>query len=222
MQRRLEIVRFFTETVAVSHVDRMTHATAFAAKADVVPGAEAIAAGLANGLADPGTALRTCAAKPRGTTRPGRTGQQMPTTPADNPNAAPVATLPAAMPAVAALPVAPAAAVDPMSAQPTISADSVNADAAEVAQVCAQAARLPDSFWKLSALRQRGWQPTRLILGVPNILIPQARSFAGGVGRFGVVAENAVEPDESEQGSEDLRPTMGRLLGRKADPQPIE
>ena len=64
MQRRLETVRFFTETVAVSHVDRMTHATAFAAKADVVPGAEAIAAGLADGLADPGTAFRTCAAKP--------------------------------------------------------------------------------------------------------------------------------------------------------------
>jgi len=66
MQRELEVVRFlFAETVAAGRGDRMTQASALATEAAVFRGADAIAAGLADELADPVTAFHTFAAAPR-------------------------------------------------------------------------------------------------------------------------------------------------------------
>lgn len=141
MQRELEVVRFlFAETVAAGRGDRLTHAAAVATEAAVFRGADAIAAGLADDIADPVAAFRAFAAAPRGITSPSRKGPQMTTTPTETPNPAPVAAPPAAMPAVAAAPEPPAAAAD--AAPSAMTADAVRAEAAEVAQVCAQAARL--------------------------------------------------------------------------------
>ncbi|WP_317889654.1 S49 family peptidase [Roseicitreum antarcticum] len=65
MQRELEVVRFlFAETVAAGRGDRLTHAAALATEAAVFRGADAIAAGLADDLADPVTAFHAFAAAP--------------------------------------------------------------------------------------------------------------------------------------------------------------
>ena len=144
MQRELEVVRFlFAETVAAGRGDRLTHASALATEAAVFRGTEAIAAGLADELADPVTAFRAFEAAPRGTTSPSRKGPLMTTTPSDTPNPAPVATAPTPLPAASVAPTTPeppanAAASDTA----TMTGDAVRAEAAEVAQVCAQAARL--------------------------------------------------------------------------------
>ncbi len=134
MQRELEVVRFlFAETVAAGRGDRLTQAGALATEAAVFRGTEAIAAGLADEVADPVTAFRAFAAAPRGTTSPSRKAPQMnatPETPIETP--APVASAPAVPPVDAATSTNPA----------TIIADAIRAEAAEVAQVCAQAARL--------------------------------------------------------------------------------
>lgn len=141
MQRELDVVRFlFAETVAAGRGDRLTQTAALATEAAVFRGTEAIAAGLADELSDPVAAFHAFAAAPRGTTSPSRKGPQMTTTPTETPNPAPVAAPPVAMPAVAAAPDAPAAAAD--AAPSAMTADVVRAEAAEVAQVCAQAARL--------------------------------------------------------------------------------
>lgn len=137
MQRELEVVRFlFAETVAAGRGDRLTHTAALATEAAVFRGADAIAAGLADDLADPVTAFHTFAAAPRGSSSSSRKGPQMTNTP----NPAPVAALPASTTTVASAAEPPVTAVDAASA--TMSADAVRAEAAEVAQVCAQAARL--------------------------------------------------------------------------------
>jgi ClpP class serine protease len=82
MQRELEVVRFlFAETVAAGRGDRLTHAAAIATEAAVFRGADAIAAGLADELADPVTAFhsfphpkkwRQTNARPDGTAQHGR------------------------------------------------------------------------------------------------------------------------------------------------------
>jgi signal peptide peptidase SppA len=134
MQRQLEVVRFlFAETVAAGRGDRLTHSAALATEAAVYRGAEAIAAGLADDLADPVTAFHAFAAAPRGTATPSRKGPQMTTAP-ETP------TEPTA-PAVGAPAIPP---VDAATSTNTASmtADAIRAEAAEVAQVCAQAARL--------------------------------------------------------------------------------
>ena len=160
MQRELEVVRFlFAETVAAGRGDRLMQAAALATEAAVFRGANAIAAGLADELADPVTAFRTFAAAPRGTNSPSRKGPQMTTTPTETTNPAPVAAPPAAMPAVAAAPDAPAAAADAVPSAMT--ADAVRAEAAEVAQVCAQAARLGVTIDAADAVT-RGLKPEAL------------------------------------------------------------
>ena len=84
MQRELEVVRFlFAETVAAGRGDRLTHDAALATEAAVFRGADAIAAGLADELADPVTAFRAFAAAPRGTTSTSRKGPEMTTKPTD-------------------------------------------------------------------------------------------------------------------------------------------
>ncbi len=180
MHRELEVVRFlFAETVAAGRGDRLIHAAALATEAAVFRGADAIAAGLADDLADPVTAFRTFAAAPRGTTSPSRKGPQMTTTPTDAPNAAPVAAPPAAMPAVSAAPVTPEPSVN--AAAPvttTMTADAIRAEAAEVAQVCAQAARLGVTIDAADAVT-KGLKPEALRARVLADLA--ARSDAAGI-----------------------------------------
>ena len=144
VQRELEVVRFlFAETVAAGRGDRLTHTAALATEAAVFRGADAIAAGLADDLADPITAFRTFAAAPLGTTSPSRKGPQMTTTPTDTPNQAPVAAPPATLPAASVAPTMPEPPVNAAAPDTaTMTADAIRAEAAEVAQVCAQAARL--------------------------------------------------------------------------------
>jgi signal peptide peptidase SppA len=177
MQRELEVVRFlFAETVAAGRGDRLTHTAALATEAAVFRGADAIAAGLADELADPVTAFHAFAAAPHGTTSPSRKGPQMTTMPNDTPNPAPVATPPAVMPAVAAAPEPPAAAAN---ASPTaVTADAIRAEAAEVAQVCAQAARLGVTIDAADAVT-RGLKPEALRARVLADLA--ARSDAAGI-----------------------------------------
>jgi capsid assembly protease len=180
MQRELEVVRFlFAETVAAGRGDRLTHAAALATEAAVFRGADAIAAGLADELADPVTAFHAFAAAPRGTTSPSRKGPQMTTTPTDAPNPAPVTAPSAAMPAVAiapAMPKPPVNAAAPVTT--TMTADAVRAEAAEVAQVCAQAARLGVTIDAADAVT-KGLKPEALRARVLADLA--SRSDAAGI-----------------------------------------
>jgi capsid assembly protease len=177
MQRELEVVRFlFAETVAAGRGDRLTQTAALATEAAVFRGADAIAAGLADDLADPVAAFHAFAAAPRGTTSPSRKGPQMTTTPTNTPNPAPVAAPPDASPAVAAAPDAPAAAAD--AAPSAMTADAVRAEAAEVAQVCAQAARLGVTIDAADAVA-KGLKPEALRARVLADLA--ARSDAAGI-----------------------------------------
>ena len=170
MQRELEVVRFlFAETVAAGRGDRLPQAAALATEAAVFRGTEAIAAGLADDLADPVTAFHAFAAAPRGTTSPSRKGPQMtttPETPIETP--APVASAPA-------VPLVDAAT----SANPaTMTADAIRAEAAEVAQVCAQAARLGVTIDAADAVT-KGLKPEALRSRVLADLA--ARSDAAGI-----------------------------------------
>lgn len=180
MQRELEVVRFlFAETVAAGRGERLTQTAALATEAAVFRGADAVAAGLADHLADPVTAFHAFAAAPHGTTSPSRKGPQMTTTPNDTPNPAPVATPPAVMPAVAvatATPEPPVNAAAPVTA--TMTADAVRAEAAEVAQICAQAARLGVTIDAADAVT-RGLKPEALRARVLADLA--ARSDAAGI-----------------------------------------
>jgi signal peptide peptidase SppA len=165
MQRELEVVRFlFAETVAAGRGDRLTQASALATEAAVFRGADAIAAGLADELADPVAAFHAFAAAPRGTTPPSRKGPQMTTTPIDTPNPAPVAAAPIA--------------TEPTIVAATMTVDAVRAEAAEVAQVCAQAARLGVSIDAADAVT-RGLKPEALRARVLADLA--ARSDAAGI-----------------------------------------
>ena len=175
MQRELEVVRLlFTETVAAGRGDRLNHASALATEAAVFRGADAIAAGLADDLADPVTAFRAFATAPRGTTYSSRKGPTMTTAP-ETPREA---TAHVAAPPVAAAPVAPVAAADAVPATATMTADAVRAEAAEVAQVCAQAARLGVQIDAADAVT-RGLKPEALRARVLADLA--ARSDAAGI-----------------------------------------
>lgn len=182
MQRELEVVRFlFSETVGAGRGDRLTQVAAQATEAAMFRGADAIAAGLADELADPVTAFRAFAAAPRGTNPTSRKGPTMTTTPTDTPNPASIA---AAETTATTAPVAtttPAPSVaDAMSAPDTIAmtADAVRAEAAEVAQVCAQAARLGVQIDAADAVT-RGLKPEALRARVLADLA--ARSDAAGI-----------------------------------------
>jgi signal peptide peptidase SppA len=173
MQRELEVVRFlFAETVAAGRGDRLTHAAALATEAAVFRGVDAIAAGLADELADPVTAFRSFAAAPRGTTSPSRKGPQMTTTPETS-------TETVDTPPIEAAPAAPGAAAAVHTTNPVaMSADAVRIEAAEVAQVCAQAARLGVTIDAADAVT-RGLKPEALRARVLADLA--ARSDAAGI-----------------------------------------
>ena len=178
MQRELEVVRFlFAETVAAGRGDRLTHTSALATEAAVFRGTDAIAAGLADDLADPVTAFHAFAAAPRGTNSPNRKGPQMTTTPTDTPNPVLVAAPPVAMPAAApTTPEPPVNAAAPVTT--TMTADAIRAEAAEVAQVCAQAARLGVTIDAADAVT-KGLKPEALRARVLADLA--ARSDAAGI-----------------------------------------
>ena len=170
MQRELEVVRFlFAETVAAGRGDRLCHTAALATEAAVFRGADAIKAGLADELADPVTAFRAFAAAPRGSILTSRKGPQMTTTSTDAPN-----------PAADATPITatPLAAASPMPDATEMTADAVRAEAAEVAQVCAQAARLGVQIDASDAVT-RGLKPEALRARVLADLA--ARSDAAGI-----------------------------------------
>ena len=125
--------------------------------------------GTADDLADPVTAFHAFAAAPRGTTSPSRKGPQMTTTPEtliETP--APVAAAPAVPPVDAAVPANPS----------TMTADAIRAEAAEVAQVCAQAARLGVTIDAADAVT-KGLKPEALRARVLADLA--ARSDAAGI-----------------------------------------
>jgi len=179
MQRELEVVRFlFAETVAAGRGDRLTHAAAIATEAAVFRGSYAIAAGLADDLADPVMAFRTFAAAPRGTTPPSRKGPQMTTTPTDIPNPAPTAVTNPTQTTTTAAPTMPVVSVAVAPDTTAMNADAVRAEAAEVAQVCAQAARLGVQIDAADAVT-RGLKPEALRARVLADLA--ARSDAAGI-----------------------------------------
>ncbi|MGF6862685.1 ClpP class serine protease [Rhodobacteraceae bacterium MBR-64] len=180
MQRELEVVRFlFAETVAAGRGDRLTHAAALATEAVVFRGADAIAAGLADDLADPVTAFHAFAAAPRGTTSPSRKGPQMTTTPTDTSNPAPVADAAANPPTATVSPATPEPPVNAAAPDTAaMTADAVRAEAAEVAQVCAQAARLGVTIDAADAVT-KGLKPEALRTRVLADLA--ARSDAAGI-----------------------------------------
>nr|WP_026352656.1 S49 family peptidase [Yoonia vestfoldensis] len=184
MQRELEVVRFlFAETVAAGRGDRLTHAAALATEAAVFRGADAIAAGLADELADPVTAFRSFSAAPRGTNPTNRKGPQMTTTPTDTPSPAPVSTSPMTPHTTTTAETAPEQPVEAAASTlthdaTTMTADAVRAEAAEVAQVCAQAARLGVAIDAADAVT-RGLKPEALRARVLADLA--ARSDAAGI-----------------------------------------
>lgn len=173
MQRELEVVRFlFAETVAAGRGDRLSQTAALATEAAVFRGADAIAAGLADDLADPVTAFHSFAAAPRGSNPTNRKGPHMTKTP-ETP------TETAEIPLIAAPPAAPAAAaVLPAPNPVAMSADAVRIEAAEVAQVCAQATRLGVTIDAADAVT-RGLKPEALRARVLADLA--ARSDAAGI-----------------------------------------
>jgi signal peptide peptidase SppA len=178
MQRELEVVRFlFAETVAAGRGDRLSDAAALATEAAVFRGADAIAAGLADEIADPVTAFHAFAATPRGSNPTSRKGPQMTNTPTDTPNPDSVTAAPAA-PVAASTPEPPIAEIAVTPDATAMTAEAIRAEAAEVAQVCAQAARLGVTIDAADAVT-RGIKPEALRARVLADLA--ARSDAAGI-----------------------------------------
>ncbi|PTV93675.1 protein C [Rhodobacter aestuarii] len=136
-----DLRQLFAETVAEGRGSRLDTLRALGTEAAVFRGEAAVFAGLADEVADPVTAFRAFAAAPRGTatlkSNPKGKGPMMTTTPEDDaqPATAPAATTPPE-------PASPAAITPPQTTAAVMSPETIRAEAAEVAQVCAQAARL--------------------------------------------------------------------------------
>ena len=198
----------FAETVAAGRGARMTRDAALATEAAIFRGPAAVEAGLADTVADPRAAFRAFAdsldrpvlsvgrTPPRQTLLPPHPKQEMimsdqtdadAQTPAQqNPKAAapgatatppqpttPTAQQPAEASAPAVEPSAPAAA-----APSDATADAIRAEAAEVASICAQAAKLGVALDAADAVR-RGVSPDALRGQILNSLA--ARSDASGI-----------------------------------------
>lgn len=125
------------ETAAEGRGRRLDTLRALGTEAAVFRGEAAVFAGLADEVADPVTAFRAFAAAPRGTSTLRGKGPMMTTAPEDHaqPATAPAASTPQE-------PAPPAAIAPPQTAAAAMSPEAIRAEAAEVAQVCAQAARL--------------------------------------------------------------------------------
>ncbi|GHC34908.1 serine peptidase [Gemmobacter nanjingensis] len=168
-----DLRQLFAETVAEGRGRRLDTQRALGTEAAVFRGEAAVFAGLADEVADPVTAFRAFAAVPRGTTPPKGKGPMMTTAPEDNaqPAVAPAASTPPE-------PAAPAAVAPPQTTAAAISPEAIRAEAAEVAQVCAQAARLGIQIDAADAVA-KGVKPEALRAKVLADLA--ARSDAAGI-----------------------------------------
>lgn len=172
-----DLRQLFAETVAEGRGRRLDTLRALSTEAAVFRGEAAVFAGLADEVADPVTAFRTFAAAPRGTTtlksNPRGKGPMMTTAPEDHtqPPVAPAASTPQE-------PAAPTAIAPPQTAAAAMSPEAIRAEAAEVAQVCAQAARLGIQIDAADAVA-KGVKPEALRAKVLADLA--ARSDAAGI-----------------------------------------
>ena len=167
-----DLRQLFAETVAEGRGLRLDTSQALGTEAAVFRGEAAVFAGLADEVADPVTAFRAFAAAPRGTTTPRGKGPMMTTAPEDHaqPPAAPAASL--------APEPASAAAIPQPQPEAMPSVEAIRAEAAEVAQVCAQAARLGIQIDAADAVA-KGVKPEALRAKVLADLA--ARSDAAGI-----------------------------------------
>lgn len=166
-----DLRQLFAETVAEGRGRRLDTLQALGTEAAVFRGEAAVFAGLADEVADPVTAFRAFAAAPRGTTTPRGKGPMMTTAPEDH--AQPAVALAATPPE----PAPPAAIAQPQT-EATPSVDAIRAESAEVAQVCAQAARLGVQIDAADAVA-KGVKPEALRAKVLADLA--ARSDAAGI-----------------------------------------
>ncbi|SEO15433.1 Peptidase family S49 [Paracoccus alcaliphilus] len=173
-----DLRQLFAETVAEGRGQRLDTQRALGTEAAVFRGEAAVFAGLADEVADPVTAFRAFAAASRGTSTPRGKAFLMTNIPEDHaaPTAAPAAN-PAPAASLAPEP-APKPAVSAPQAEAAPSPEAIRAEAAEVAQVCAQAARLGVSIDAADALT-RGIKPEALRAKVLADLA--ARSDAAGI-----------------------------------------
>ena len=193
IQAEIDSIRtLFTETVAAGRGRRLTAEAALATEAECYSGKEAVAAGLADEVSDPASAFAAFAnaVNGRGTIRtagPGRpvqshltkdfTMKPNATTAAADPvpNEAEGQTVPAPA-APSPVPVAPAPAPAPTEAATAVAL--VRAEAAELATIGAQAARLGLTIDVAEAV-QKGIAPDALRASVLNQLA--ARSDAAAI-----------------------------------------
>ncbi len=164
-----DLRQLFAETVAQGRGRRLDTSQALGTEAAVFRGEAAVFAGLADEVADPVTAFRAFAAAPRGTTTPRGKGPLMTTAPEDH--AQPAAS-------TAPEPAPPAAIAPPQTTAAAMSPEAIRAEAAEVAQVCAQAARLGVQIDAADAVA-KGVKPEALRAKVLADLA--ARSDAAGI-----------------------------------------
>jgi len=168
-----DLRQLFAETVAEGRGRRLDTSRALGTEAAVFRGEAAVFAGLADEVADPVTAFRAFAAAPRGTTTPRGKGPMMTTAPEDHAQP-PAASAASPAPELAA----PAAIAQPQTAAAAMSPEAIRAEAAEVAQVCAQAARLGVHIDAADAVA-KGVKPEALRAKVLADLA--ARSDAAGI-----------------------------------------
>ena len=170
-----DLRQLFAETVAEGRGRRLDTLQALGTEAAVFRGEAAVFAGLADEVADPVTAFHAFAAAHRGTSTltstPKGKGPMMTTAPEDHAQPAPAASpLPE--------PAAPAAIAPPQTTAATMSPEAIRAEAAEVAQVCAQAARLGIQIDAAEAVA-KGVKPEALRAKILADLA--ARSDAAGI-----------------------------------------
>ncbi|HIC66775.1 MAG TPA: S49 family peptidase [Paracoccus sp.] len=170
-----DLRQLFAETVAEGRGRRLDTLQALGTEAAVFRGEAAVFAGLADEVADPVTAFHAFAAAHRGTSTltstPKGKGPMMTTAPEDHAQPAPAASpLPE--------PAAPTAIAPPQTTAATMSPEAIRAEAAEVAQVCAQAARLGIQIDAADAVA-KGVKPEALRAKILADLA--ARSDAAGI-----------------------------------------
>ena len=174
-----DLRQIFAETVAEGRGTRLDTLRALGTEAAVFRGEAAVFAGLADEVADPVTAFRAFAATPSGKApthrhiTPKGKGPLMTTDPDEDPQ-----TAPAVSAASAPEPASPPALAAPQAEAADLSPEAIRAEAAEVAQVCAQAARLGVSIDAADAVA-RGLKPEALRAKVLADLA--ARSDAAGI-----------------------------------------
>ena len=192
IQTEIDSIRtLFAETVAAGRGRSLNAVAALATEAECYRGAEAVAAGLADEVSDPASAFAVFAAavNGRGTIRsagPGRTQQShLSKELMMKPNALSATEAPApdetedqAQPAPVEPPPAPVAPPAPAPSEAATAVALVRAEAAELATVGAQAARLGVNIDVAEAV-QKGIRPDELRASVLNQLA--ARSDAAAI-----------------------------------------